>query len=170
MCAGSNANCGLGRGRGVKGWRFIFPQLRSDTPAIEVAAACGLAGGRNGRGCMCVAAGCNTRGGVTSRDSEQITSLTTRYGLPRAAIVASVWRDSTAGSTGAPNSPRAILINLTARTFLSSVGSGVSDRLERSSGNFKRRMRELLENPENMVSKRVELVVAFLFINLVFRR
>jgi len=102
MCAGSNANCGLGRGRGVKGWRFIFPQLRSDTPAIEVAAACGLAEGEGGRaGCMCVAAGCNTRGGVTSRDSEQITSLTTRYGLPRAAIVASVWRDSTAGSTGA---------------------------------------------------------------------
>lgn len=49
---------------------------------------------------MCAAAGCNTRGGVTSRDSEQITSLTTRYGLPRVAIVASAWRDSTAGSAG----------------------------------------------------------------------
>lgn len=32
--------------------------------------------------------------GVTSRDSEQIASLTTRYRLPRAiAIVASVWHD-----------------------------------------------------------------------------
>lgn len=57
---------------------------------------------------MCVVTGCNTRGGVTSRDSEQITSLTTRYGLPRAAIVASVWRDSTTARRIRANLPRDI--------------------------------------------------------------
>lgn len=61
--------------------------LPTDTPAIEVTAACGLADGGEGAG--------HSEGG-TSRDSKQIASLTMRYRLPRTiAIVASVRHDST---------------------------------------------------------------------------
>lgn len=168
MCAGSNANCGLGRGRGVKGWRFIFPQLRSDTPAIEVAAACGLAeeeergGGADGVH-VCCSGVQHSRGCYKSGfGADYVTHHAIRTAARRNSCIRMA-RFYGGGFYRRKLPSRDI--NKPNGAYLSLEGSENLGRLEGSSGNFGSRMRAtyIRRNlyPENMVLKRVESLLAF---------